>query len=153
MIPSLVLIHLLLAPYTKVEESFNIQAIHDFLSTSLNIGRPKSSFDHFEFSGAVPRTALGAYLIAIITTLVEGLGKVVRLESLVREDGGEGYVLQIIARGTLGLANAWALWRYQVGLEKAFGKAVGRWFGMLLPCNVDSDCLETKARRERSLLI
>ena len=122
---SLILLHLSLAPYTKVEESFNIQAIHDFLSSSLRIGRPKEQFDHFEFSGAVPRSALGAYAVAVVTWVIRWFEKLINLESRI----GKGGHAQLVARGVLGLGNTWALWRYQVGLQKAFGKSVGRWFG------------------------
>jgi len=129
----LILIHLYLAPYTKVEESFNIQAIHDFLSSSLRIGRPRENFDHFEFSGAVPRSALGAYVVAAASWAVRWYGKLTGSGIGAGEDGRE---CQLIARGILGLGNAWALWRYQTGLEKAFGKGVGRWFGKAVVCRI-----------------
>lgn len=66
--PLLIYIHLLLSPYTKVEESFNIQAVHDIL----RYGIPSKSipdafqenYDHFTFPGAVPRTFVGALLLA-----------------------------------------------------------------------------------------
>jgi alpha-1,6-mannosyltransferase len=67
-IPALILIHLYYSPYTKVEESFNIQATHDILihgipdhdfSTFL-----ASNYDHVSFPGSVPRTFVGALLLA-----------------------------------------------------------------------------------------
>lgn len=53
---------LVLSPYTKVEESFNVQAIHDIL----NIGIDQIElFDHLSFPGVVKRTCISAILFSL----------------------------------------------------------------------------------------
>jgi hypothetical protein len=75
---SLILLHLLAAPYTKVEESFTIQAIHDVLVYGVpgsvwpwkhGSGGEREEilqrhYDHVQFPGAVPRTFVGALGVA-----------------------------------------------------------------------------------------
>lgn len=82
-IPLLILLYLFLAPYTKVEESFNIQATHDILTYGLPIKqvaeRLRDQYDHLTFTGSVPRTFVGPLALAAVSYLpswfLEGLDK------------------------------------------------------------------------------
>ncbi|GKT54816.1 alg9-like mannosyltransferase [Colletotrichum tofieldiae] len=122
LIPALITLHLLLAPDTKVEESFNIQAAHDVLvygtPTHDVAARLRATYDHFDFPGAVPRTFVGPVLLA-------GLGgPVVNLVGFRHA--------QLVVRAFLGLANAAALLVFARGLGKGLGTGVMRWWVLLL---------------------
>lgn len=70
LIPGLILCYQFLAPYTKVEESFNIQATHDLLAYGLNLKNITGSltaYDHTKFPGSVPRTFIGPIALAILS--------------------------------------------------------------------------------------
>lgn len=70
--PAVIILHLFIAPYTKVEESFHIQAVHDILANGLPNGFKdltlnRADYDHFSFPGAVPRSAVGAAALAMLS--------------------------------------------------------------------------------------
>jgi alpha-1,6-mannosyltransferase len=68
LIPTFILIHLFVSPYTKVEESFNIQAIHDILVHGIPTENADqfltANYDHVSFPGSVPRTFSGALVLS-----------------------------------------------------------------------------------------
>ncbi|XP_042508147.1 dol-P-Man:Man(7)GlcNAc(2)-PP-Dol alpha-1,6-mannosyltransferase isoform X3 [Macadamia integrifolia] len=63
---SIAAFYVFMAPFTKVEESFNVQAMHDILYH----GHHLEKYDHLEFPGVVPRTFIGAFLGAILASPV-----------------------------------------------------------------------------------
>ncbi|CAK7246152.1 MAG: Dol-P-Man:Man(7)GlcNAc(2)-PP-Dol alpha-1,6-mannosyltransferase [Sporothrix thermara] len=129
LLPALALVHLLVAPYTKVEESFNIQAAHDVLVYGTPTGsgaglRLEQRYDHFTFPGAVPRTFVGAVMLA-------GIGQpVIQLANAMGALLG-GPAAQTAVRGVLGLANAGAMLALARSLGAACGRPAARWYLVL----------------------
>ncbi|KAK8113887.1 Alg9-like mannosyltransferase [Apiospora kogelbergensis] len=120
-LPALVILHLIIAPYTKVEESFNMQATHDVLvygtPTTDIYHRLSARYDHFDFPGAVPRTFIGPVLLA-------GLSQPLIYLAGFRH-------AQLIVRAILGCLNAASLLFFRSRVEKAFGKPTARWYMLL----------------------
>lgn len=119
LIPSLVLGHLYAAPYSKVEESFNLQATHDILNYGLPWANSTAviadKFDHATFPGSVPRTFTGALVLA---------GAATPFAPLMSSPDQ----IQLLVRSILGLANAAALLSLRSAVDTAYGKIAGRWF-------------------------
>lgn len=120
-IPALVIVHLVVAPYSKVEESFNLQAAHDVLVYGVPTqdvhAKLSSQYDHFDFPGAVPRTFVGPVVLAGIS------------QPIVAIMGFEH--AQFIVRAVLGLFNAAALMLFKSRVAKEFGNPTARWYAAL----------------------
>ncbi|KAL1958210.1 hypothetical protein VTO42DRAFT_5066 [Malbranchea cinnamomea] len=121
-IPCLIFLHQHLSPYTKVEESFNIQAVHDILKYGIPSGENipetfRQNYDHFTFPGAVPRTFVGAVILAGLSRPLIWLFSVTKTQSLVRD--------------ILGALNAIALMYYAVAVRRAFGRDTALWYILL----------------------
>ncbi|KAK8376581.1 hypothetical protein O3P69_009892 [Scylla paramamosain] len=101
------LLHLVVAPFTKVEESFNLQACHDLLFKGVHL----EEYDHLEFPGVVPRTFVGPIVVS-------GLAYPV-------------FFAQYVVRGVLGLLVVLAWRRFRKQLEKLFGQSVTIWFTLI----------------------
>ncbi|XP_006459540.1 hypothetical protein AGABI2DRAFT_184199 [Agaricus bisporus var. bisporus H97] len=115
--------YVLLAPYTKVEESFNIQAVHDFLSYGL-LPDDLSHFDHFTFSGAVPRTFLGSAVLASTANPFIIIAAYLNLISSKAD-------LQLIVRLVLATCNAISLVVIRKAVSNRFGSGTASCFTLL----------------------
>ncbi|XP_064473189.1 probable Dol-P-Man:Man(7)GlcNAc(2)-PP-Dol alpha-1,6-mannosyltransferase [Ornithodoros turicata] len=112
-------IHIILCPYTKVEESFNLQAIHDILYYRTNI----SSYDHLEFPGVVPRSFVGPLLVAILSSPLVAIISVMGLEKI---------VAQHVARASLAALVCLAYSRFSRALQKEFGSVFTHWLTLII---------------------
>lgn len=97
--------YLLLAPYTKVEESFNMQAIHDMLNYGVLPRSVLQNYDHISFPGVVPRTFIGSAAIASIVKSIDYFYTLFSGSSLVADTEFGQLNVQILVRAVLGVAN------------------------------------------------
>ncbi|KAK3116406.1 alpha-1,6- mannosyltransferase [Teratosphaeriaceae sp. CCFEE 6253] len=115
-------LHLYASPYTKVEESFNVQATHDILRYGLPWSKTTmQQYDHITFPGSVPRTFVGASLLAGMTMPFGTLRLVTT----------NPHLAQFLVRATLGVVNAAALYSVKTAVDTAFGKTAGAWYVLL----------------------
>ncbi|KZT01550.1 glycosyltransferase family 22 protein [Laetiporus sulphureus 93-53] len=117
--------HVFLAPYTKVEESFNLHATHDVFMYGIR-WNALHNYDHFVFPGAVPRTFIGSVLLAWIST------------TAINVACGLGFLyskfdLQIIVRLVLATVNAVSLCMLRRAVSHRFGSSTSALF-VILSC-------------------
>lgn len=114
--------HIVLCPFTKVEESFNMQAMHDMLEH----GPQLAAYDHHMYPGVVPRTFLGALGVA---------SAAYPAHLLLRAAGGSlstKLASQYLCRLVLGLASWLSYRQMRRSIGNKFGNPAGACFGALL---------------------
>ncbi|KRT86101.1 hypothetical protein AMK59_704, partial [Oryctes borbonicus] len=107
--------HLVFCPFTKVEESFNLQAIHDLLYLRENL----SQYDHLEFPGVVPRTFIGATFISFIISPIIALFQYFDISK---------FWSQYIVRAALAGTVIYSFHQFSKTLEEIFGSRWLQWF-------------------------
>ncbi|KAE9218848.1 Dol-P-Man:Man(7)GlcNAc(2)-PP-Dol alpha-1,6-mannosyltransferase [Phytophthora fragariae] len=112
--------YLFLCPFTKVEESFNLQATNDLLVFG---PRNVDKFDHLEFPGVVPRTFVGSLAVAGVSRPIVWLLQLLGLSKL---------WLQVATRWVLGMMTLGGLVFFSDGVGMRFGRDASRF--LLLLC-------------------
>ncbi|PKU81916.1 dol-P-Man:Man(7)GlcNAc(2)-PP-Dol alpha-1,6-mannosyltransferase isoform X1 [Dendrobium catenatum] len=110
--------YLIIVPYTKVEESFNVQAMHDLLYHRQHIDR----YDHLEFPGVVPRTFTGAIVVSILASPVIAMMQLFHAAKI--------YSL-LTVRLVLGCLVLSALRFFRIQVRRKFGLHVEAFFAIL----------------------
>lgn len=116
---SIAAFYVFMVPFTKVEESFNIQAMHDILYHRSQI----ENYDHLEFSGVVPRTFLGALLVSLLTSPVILSMSFLRLPKI--------YSLFAV-RLVLGFITLSTMRFFRIQIRNKFGRQVEAFFVILV---------------------
>ena len=115
------ILHMYLCPFTKVEESFNMQATHDLLYHRQHILR----YDHNEFPGVVPRTFFGAILNAIAAAPFAAVFELLYAPRMIG---------QAIVRGTLAVMFVWSLACFRFQLKRRIHKGIAGLFTLVSAC-------------------
>ncbi|KAM3369052.1 hypothetical protein ACQJBY_017124 [Aegilops geniculata] len=118
MLGSIAAFYAVMVPYTKVEESFNVQAMHDILYHYHHI----ENYDHLEFPGVVPRTFIGALVIAILSSPAVLIMRVFHVPKI--------YSL-LAVRLVLGCVILTTLRLFRVEVRRKFGRHVEAFFVLL----------------------
>ncbi|KAL0145601.1 dolichyl-P-Man:Man(7)GlcNAc(2)-PP-dolichyl-alpha-1,6-mannosyltransferase-like protein [Mucor lusitanicus] len=103
------------APFTKVEESFNLQATHDIIHQA-------DQFDHVQFPGVVPRTFAGASLLSITAW------PIIQCVGLAPMDQ------QVLVRVLLAAGVVLSLAKFASGVKSLFGSTTANMTIMLVIC-------------------
>ncbi|KAG9039906.1 dolichyl-P-Man:Man(7)GlcNAc(2)-PP-dolichol alpha-1,6-mannosyltransferase [Tulasnella sp. JGI-2019a] len=116
-------LHVYLAPFTKVEESFNLHATHDVLMYGILPGN-LYKYDHFIFPGAVPRSFIGSVLLAWTAIPLFHMAETFGIFYSKME-------MQIIVRMILAAFNAVGLLCIRKAATRRFGLSAGNFFTLL----------------------
>jgi len=111
-------LHIFVSPYTKVEESFNLQAIHDILYHGSNL----DEYDHHMFPGVVPRTFIGPLVISSISFPVVAVVKLLGISKVAS---------QYIVRASLAFLVLWSFNIFKKAVNKRFGSDVSLWLAAI----------------------
>ncbi|KDN50720.1 hypothetical protein RSAG8_01218, partial [Rhizoctonia solani AG-8 WAC10335] len=116
-------LHIFLAPYNKVEESFNLHATHDILAYGVSQDA-LPNYDHFVFPGVVPRTFIGSLALAAASYLPL---RICTTLGFIQSKLG----VQLLIRLCLATANVYGLVLIRWAVQRRFGRGTSALFTLL----------------------
>ncbi|EJD51119.1 hypothetical protein AURDEDRAFT_143051 [Auricularia subglabra TFB-10046 SS5] len=120
---AVILLHVWIAPFNKVEESFNLHATHDILVYGLAPHRV-ARYDHRVFPGAVPRSFVGSLALAVAVKPALLFARVLGVIE-------HKFDIQLVVRGVLGACNAFGLCLVRRAVSRRFGVTASMFFVLL----------------------
>ena len=115
----IMVVYAILCPYTKVEESFYMQGVHDLLNYGLSLDK----FDHFEFPGVVPRSFIG---LLLLSTFVAPFHAIIQLCN------GTQFSSQVACRCILACIVWISFMKYKAAVMKKFNPRVAFYFSVFI---------------------
>ncbi|WVQ70934.1 hypothetical protein IAR50_000459 [Cryptococcus sp. DSM 104548] len=115
--------HIFLSPYTKVEESFTLHAVHDVLVHGFGKDGLKH-WDHITFPGAVPRSFLPPIVLGLITYPFSALAVAL---GIIKTKVG----VQILIRLVLASFFSLSFNHLAASLQTVYGTPARVWFTLL----------------------
>lgn len=110
-------LQLILHPFTKVEESFNLHGIYDYLFQS-SWSTWAHEGDHLTFTGPIPRTFLGSIIIGLISS---PLISILKTLGVLKSKYGQ----QLIVRSILAIVNSSSIAYFGLCTRYVFGNSIG----------------------------
>ncbi|KAL9658539.1 hypothetical protein ABK040_006078 [Willaertia magna] len=119
-----ILLHIMICPYTKVEESFNTQAIYDILSK-----KEIDEFDHVYFPGVVPRTFLGPCIVSTFIEIIQFiLLPIMKIFSILTNNAPSDLLLM---RFILGILSFLSFQYFKNGIKLKFNLSITLCFNII----------------------
>eukprot|EP01138_Halocafeteria_seosinensis_P006634 gb/GECG01006782.1/.p1 GENE.gb/GECG01006782.1/~~gb/GECG01006782.1/.p1 ORF type:complete len:709 (+),score=48.80 gb/GECG01006782.1/:1-2127(+) len=115
----IIVLQIIGSPFTKVEESFHMQATHDILYHQTDL----ASYDHNDFPGPVPRSFVGPLIMAGASSMLASILTWRMLPKL---------LVHYVVRLCIGFIGWAAIARFRDAIHWRFGYSTSKYFAIII---------------------